>query len=339
MNETERILRIILKVSRGPITVRELIEVYIRIAGTSIPCEDHGYWILTDYLTSIPHILSLEGRYNELDAIVTSNEPEEDNTSGTYSCSNEPEEDNTSGTYSCSNEPEEHNTSEICSFSSYETIPDLIGETESDEEVDNQDDHSGFITIKSKREGKGKTVEESDTREEEQGENYSSDPYFIDVKLYNTLIPQDYYWDDSSIVEKENCPLPSDIVHLDHKIQRDSINFNEIEQWLVPSVEEIEEFCDTDLTAEFFLLHCFWRPGDLDDHIQEKMKRVMRRQHKSVKFIQSSELLTMDSMQEIMKCSYGGLYQYYNELNTQLFQDHEFFDTPDESDNESTYSE
>ncbi|KAK9891844.1 hypothetical protein WA026_016644 [Henosepilachna vigintioctopunctata] len=96
MNETERILRIILKIARGPLTVLELTEIYTVITGASIPHEHLGYWILTDYLTSLPHILSLESRFKEVDTIVTPNEHEEDNTSKTY-----------------------------C-FSSYETIPDLI---------------------------------------------------------------------------------------------------------------------------------------------------------------------------------------------------------------------
>ncbi|KAK9891845.1 hypothetical protein WA026_016643 [Henosepilachna vigintioctopunctata] len=96
MNETERISRIILKIARGPLTVLELTEFYTLITGASIPHEDLGYWILTDYLTSLPHILSLERRFNDFDGIVIPNEPEEDNRSGTYS------------------------------FSSYETIPDLI---------------------------------------------------------------------------------------------------------------------------------------------------------------------------------------------------------------------
>ncbi|KAK9891847.1 hypothetical protein WA026_016646 [Henosepilachna vigintioctopunctata] len=96
MIETERILRIILKIAQGPLTVLELTEFYTIITGASIHHEDLRYWILTDNLTSIPQFLILERRFNELDAIVTPNEHEEDNRSGTYS------------------------------FSSYETIPDLI---------------------------------------------------------------------------------------------------------------------------------------------------------------------------------------------------------------------
>ncbi|KAK9882752.1 hypothetical protein WA026_023174 [Henosepilachna vigintioctopunctata] len=265
MNETERILRIILKIVGGPLTVRELTGYYTLITGTSIPHEDLGYWILTDYLTSIPHILSLERRFNDFDGIVIPNEPEEDN------------------------------LSETNSFSSYETIPELIRETSLSQDVDNKVDQEN-----------NETVEQSHKEDEEQSfNNHSTDPYVIDVKRWDTIASQDYYWEnDSSIVKKTNWHLPYDIVDLD---------------------------------SEFFLSHCFWRPVNSDEQIRNKMQILMKRQQKRVEFIQSLE--QMHKLQEIMDYSLEDLWQDYNESLIQFEQDPEVVDTPGESDNLSTLAE
>ncbi|KAK9890994.1 hypothetical protein WA026_013331 [Henosepilachna vigintioctopunctata] len=192
MDETKRLLGIIMKVVRRPIIVRELIEICTTVIGIFFPQMEHRYLVLTEYLmTHIPHILRLEGSdVVDLDTLVSSNEPREINTTGMYG------------------------------FPSSETNPDMNRQTRLTEEADNQDEQ-GFITIESKEKGKSRIVESSDTAEEKQMENYKSDPNFIE---FNQGDSGDYYRNDSSIVEKENLRLPSDIVHLDHKIRRDSVS-------------------------------------------------------------------------------------------------------------------
>ncbi|KAK9885534.1 hypothetical protein WA026_012284, partial [Henosepilachna vigintioctopunctata] len=74
MDETKRVLRIILKTARTSLTVQKLTETYKEVTGCDIPLDELGYWDLFDFLSDLPDILIVKG--NTLDSEVTLSQPE-----------------------------------------------------------------------------------------------------------------------------------------------------------------------------------------------------------------------------------------------------------------------
>ncbi|KAK9884999.1 hypothetical protein WA026_009228 [Henosepilachna vigintioctopunctata] len=73
MDETRRVLRVILISARTPLTVQKLTESYRKVTGSDIPLEELGYWDLFDFLSDLPELLSVKG--NTLDSEVTLSQP------------------------------------------------------------------------------------------------------------------------------------------------------------------------------------------------------------------------------------------------------------------------
>ncbi|KAK9885642.1 hypothetical protein WA026_012406 [Henosepilachna vigintioctopunctata] len=73
MEETKRVLRIILITARTSLTVQDLTETYKQVTGCDIPLDELGYWDLFDFLSDLPDILIVKG--NTLNSEVTLSQP------------------------------------------------------------------------------------------------------------------------------------------------------------------------------------------------------------------------------------------------------------------------
>ncbi|XP_044745523.1 uncharacterized protein LOC123307331 isoform X2 [Coccinella septempunctata] len=104
-------------------------------------------------------------------------------------------------------------------------------------------------------------------------------------------------------IEDPNCKSRVQFIHL-------FPTFDEIENWVVPSLEEASDFLNTSVTADFLFSQYFSRISheDLIDSIEEKMEITSKKKKSLTKSFKPEELLTVQSTDEMNKMAYGVLY-------------------------------
>ncbi|KAL3287802.1 hypothetical protein HHI36_002264 [Cryptolaemus montrouzieri] len=89
--------------------------------------------------------------------------------------------------------------------------------------------------------------------------------------------------------------------------------FEEIECWMVPSVEEQNKFLETDISADFFFPQYFTKPIDefQIDEIERKTKKLLKRKEKFIKYIDMKNLDQICDAHHIHKAQYGEMYEVF----------------------------
>lgn len=106
-------------------------------------------------------------------------------------------------------------------------------------------------------------------------------------------------------IEDPNCKPKVQFVHLFPV-------FEEIENWLVPSVEQVAEFLNTSVTADFLYSQYFTRTSfkKTIEHIENKKKTISKNKP-LVKYVQKTDSLYSHGSDEMNKIAYGALWEYF----------------------------
>ncbi|KAK9890999.1 hypothetical protein WA026_013335 [Henosepilachna vigintioctopunctata] len=118
-------------------------------------------------------------------------------------------------------------------------------------------------------------------------------------------------------IHDSNCTPRVKFVHL-------FPDFEEIEYWLAPSIEEMAWFSNTDLTADFYFPQYFSRSIDksLHDNIEIQAKKLLKKNEKPIKDVDLKDLETFGNMKDVLKLSYGDLYEKYKDKLSETVEDY-----------------
>ncbi|XP_045480038.1 tudor domain-containing protein 5-like [Harmonia axyridis] len=116
--------------------------------------------------------------------------------------------------------------------------------------------------------------------------------------------PQKKHFDDP------NCKPRVQYVHL-------FPTFDEIENWVVPCVEETVEFLNTPVTADFLNSQYFSRTVDTNlIKSIDKMEMTCKKNKSLMKYHKSSEISLNHNIEQINKIAYGDSYNFFTENKT-----------------------